>query len=86
VKTAGRRSITVAFTEPADNGGAPVTHYRVVCTSSKGGTNSAHVGPSSPIIVNGLTAKKRYTCTVAAGNHVRYGPPSQPSEPITATS
>ena len=84
-KTAGHRSITIAFTEPADDGGAPITHYRVTCASSDGGASSAHVGASSPVTVNGLTAKKHYTCTVTASNHVRYGPPSQPSKLIAVT-
>jgi hypothetical protein len=80
--TAVVRGVKVAFTAPADNGGAKITNYRVVCTSSDGGAKGAHEGPKSPITVSGLTAGKTYTCTVAARNKVGLGAASAPSDPV----
>jgi hypothetical protein len=80
--TAGHRSVKVAFTKPADNGGAKITNYRVKCTSSDGGAARAHEGTKSPIHVNGLAAGKTYTCTVAARNKVGLGAASAPSDPV----
>src|SRR5438445_734243 len=74
--TPGVRSAKVSFTKPSDNGGAPITNYRAVCTSGNGGAKGAHEGPKSPIVVAGLTAGKTYTCTVAARNRVGLGPAS----------
>ena len=75
--------MTVAFVEPADDGGVPITDYRVTCTSPNGGIGER---PSSnwPITVAGLTAAKIYTCTVAAMNEVGTGPVSTLSAPVVA--
>ena len=78
----GVRSVRVAFTKPADNGGAKITNYRVRCTSSDGGKAGAHEAMKSPIVVSGLTAGKTYTCTVAARNKVGLGTASSPSDPV----
>ena len=80
--TAGVRSVKVAFTKPSDDGGAPITNYRVACTSSNGGAKGSHEGPKSPIVVSGLTAGKTYTCTVRAKNKVGLGAASAPSDPV----
>jgi len=80
--TAGHRSVKVAFTKPADNGGAGVTSYRVKCTSSNGGVTRSHEGTRSPIYVAGLTAEKTYTCTLRARNKVGLGPASAPSDSV----
>jgi hypothetical protein len=71
--TPGVRSVKVAFTAPANDGGAKITNYRVRCTSSNGGAGSEHSGPNSPIFVAGLTPAKTYTCTVSAKNRVGAG-------------
>ena len=84
--TAGVRSVKVAFTKPADNGGAPITNYRATCTSSNGGAKGSHEGPKSPITVSGLTAGKNYTCTVRARNKVGLGPASAPSDTVVPKS
>jgi large repetitive protein len=78
----GQRSVSVAFTNPADNGGAPITSNLVSCTSKNGGVGRNRVAGSSPIRVSGMTAGKIYTCTVQASNGVRRGPPSAPSKPV----
>jgi fibronectin type III domain protein len=80
--TAGVRSVKVAFTKPSDDGGAPITNYRVAWTSSDGGAKGSHEGPKSPIVVSGLNAGKTYTCTVRARNKVGFGAASAPSDPV----
>src|SRR5690242_17755772 len=70
--TAGNRSVRATFTAPT-NGGSKITGYRVKCTAT-GGKTRQHDGPKSPIKVDGLTAGKDYTCTVAARNKVGLGP------------
>lgn len=81
-RATGSNSVTVTFDKPANTGGAPITHYLVECTSSNGGKSRSRLAAHSPIRVNGLSAGKTYTCTVAATNTVRYGPKSKPSNPV----
>ena len=69
----------IAFAKPASDGGARISNYRGVCTSSNGGVSGVHQNFSSPLTVSGLTAGKSYTCTVAAINKVSIGPASKPS-------
>lgn len=64
VATAGNTQASVTFTAPASNGGSTITGYTV--TSSPGGFTAT--GPSSPIIVTGLTNGTAYTFTVVATN------------------
>jgi hypothetical protein len=73
--------LAVAFVKPLKDGGAPITSYRAACKSTEGGVSSSRVSLSSPIHVNGLTPGVKYTCTVAASNNIKRGPPSQPSKP-----
>ncbi|OKP89213.1 fibronectin type III domain-containing protein [Paenibacillus sp. P32E] len=61
---AGNREAIVTFTEPASNGGSPITGYTVV--ASPGGI--AATGTGSPIRVTGLTNGITYTFTVIATN------------------
>jgi extracellular elastinolytic metalloproteinase len=82
---AGFHSVKVTFDKPADNGGAKIVNYRVVCTSSNGGRKGANEGPRSPIKVSGLTTGKTYTCTVSAKNKVGRGPASAPSDSFVPT-
>jgi len=64
-------SARVTFAAPADNGGSPVTSYRVKCSSSDGGAAGTKTGTASPLTVTALTTGKRYRCyvgvTTAAG-------------------
>lgn len=82
--TAGVRSVSIAFTKPASDGGARISNYRGVCHSGNGGATGIHQGFSSPLTVAGLTAGKTYTCTVAAINKVSIGPTSTPSAPVVS--
>ncbi len=67
--------ITVTFTPPANNGGAPITSYTVTCNP---GAITA-VGSASPITVTGLINNTPYTCNVKATNSVGTGAVSSPS-------
>jgi uncharacterized protein (TIGR02145 family) len=64
VATAGNAQASVAFNPPASNGGGTITSYTV--TSSPG--NFSTTGPSSPLVVTGLTNLTSYTFTVVATN------------------
>jgi hypothetical protein len=81
-RTAAGR-IKASFT-PAASNGSPVTSYSASCASSNGGATRAKSGTSSPITVTGLTAGKRYTCTVTATNARGKSPASNASGPVTA--
>jgi hypothetical protein len=85
-KATGRRSVTVAFDPPADNGGAAITNYLVRCASTDGGAKRSRLAHPSPIRVNGLTAAKTYRCTVAASNNVALGKASALSKPFVVRS
>jgi YVTN family beta-propeller protein len=74
--------VTVAFSPPASDGGAPIAVYTV--TSSPGGISVS--GTSSPINVTGLTSGTTYTFTVTATNVVGTGPASAPSSPVVPSA
>jgi DNA-binding beta-propeller fold protein YncE len=84
----GNGSATIAFSAPALNGGSRITGYTVTCN----GTFTAS-GPSSPIVVTGLTNGVAYDCSVTATNAVGTGPasgsvsvtPAVPSAVLTVT-
>jgi large repetitive protein len=84
--TAGLGSVTVTYSAPANDGGAPVTDYRVACTSSDGGASKSTTEHASPTTVRNLTAGKTYTCNVMARNKAGYGPPSALSAPVVTLS
>ena len=56
--------VTISFTEPASNGGSPISLYTV--TSSPGA--KVATGASSPITISGLSPGVGYTFTVIAKN------------------
>jgi len=64
IAVAGNGQATISFTPPADNGGNPVTEYKV--TSQPGGITVT--GTKSPITITGLTNGTSYTFTVQAIN------------------
>jgi hypothetical protein len=80
--TAIVQGITIAFTKPAANGGAPVLGYRVQCTSSDGGATEVARQRRSPITVHGMSVGKTYTCAVAGRNSAGVGAFSDPSDPV----
>ncbi len=84
--TAGTRSVIVAFSAPASNGGAKITHYRARCISSDGGKAGSGSSLKLKVRVRGLTSGKTYTCTVRARNRVGAGPASAPSDAVVTLS
>jgi phosphatidylethanolamine-binding protein (PEBP) family uncharacterized protein len=69
--TAGNTTAAIAFTAPANNGGAAISSYAAACTAAGASVNGA--GTSSPITVNGLTNGVSYSCAVTATNSVGTG-------------
>jgi hypothetical protein len=80
--TAADGRATVAFTPPADDGGAAITGY--TATAAPGGRSGTSTG--GPITVPGLTNGVSYTFTVTAANAVGPGPASTPSGAVTPES
>ena len=72
-------SASISFTTPASTGGSPITGYTV--TSTPGSITAT--GPTSPIVVTGLTNGTSYTFTVHATNAIGNGPESAPSNSVT---
>jgi hypothetical protein len=77
--TPGDSLVSVHFSPPADDGGAPITSY--VVTSSPG--NHTGSGATSPVVVTGLKNGEDYTFTIKAINAVGTGPASAPSSVVT---
>lgn len=77
--TADVASASVAFSAPASIGGASITGYTV--TSNPGGF--VGTGPSSPVVVTGLSNGTSYTFTVTATNSAGAGPASAASNAVT---
>ena len=78
--TRGDRQLNVRWFRPSNDGGSPITGYRV--TASPGGaTTSVDVGVTSAI-VTGLTNGTPYTFVVVALNAVGESAPSEPSEAV----
>ncbi|CAN2235785.1 Fibronectin type III [Candidatus Planktophila vernalis] len=79
----GQTTATVAFTAPANTGGAAITTYTV--TASPGSITAT--GSSSPITVTGLTAGTAYTFSITATNAAGLtSSSSSPSSSITTES
>ncbi len=78
VATPGNAQASVAFTAPVQNGGRPITSYKV--TASTGQTAT---GPTTPINVLGLANGTLVTFTVQAINSVGTGNASAASNAVT---
>ncbi len=76
--TPGDSFVSVAFTPPASDGGAPITSYSA--KSNPG--NIIGTGTGSPVLVTGLTNGTSYTFTVVATNSAGTGPPSAVSAAV----
>lgn len=64
----GDGKITVTFTAPSSDGGAPITGYTATCAA--GSATSTGTATASPITVSGVTNGSVYSCTVAASNRI----------------
>ena len=76
--TAATGPLSVGFT-PGANNGVTITSFTATCTSSNSGVAGSTTGAGSPLVVNGLTTGKTYTCMVKATNARGAGLPSNPS-------
>ena len=74
----GDASVRISFAPQGDNG-SPITSFTVTCTSTNGGVPGSLTGPSSPIVVTGLTNGDVYRCTVKATNAIGAGAASAAS-------
>lgn len=81
VATAGDGLATVAFSAPADTGGAAISQF-VVSSSPQGQTCTWSSGPLE-CVVTGLNNGTAYTFTARATNAVGSGPLSSPSSAVT---
>ncbi len=80
--TPGSGLATVNFTDPASNGGSPITSY--TATSNPGNITVTVPGSSvTSITVSGLTNGTSYRFTVTAANAIGSSLPSSPSSPVT---
>lgn len=78
--TAGDGTIDAAFSPPSNDGGNPVTEYRLTC--SAGGTSVTTTGRSSPLRLTGLTNGTAQSCSLTARNAAGESAAS-PSQSVT---
>ncbi|MFI1018546.1 fibronectin type III domain-containing protein [Streptomyces sp. NPDC020965] len=75
----GRDSaLRVTWTAPADDGGSPVTGYRVTA----GGTTVRTAAAITEAVIDGLSPDEEYTVSVAAANAVGTGPAARTEEAV----
>jgi titin len=82
--SAGNAAATVTWNAPADDGGSPVTGYRV--TARSGGVTVKAITvdpPATSVEIDGLTNGTTYTFTVTAINAIGSGAESAPSNATT---
>jgi hypothetical protein len=75
----GIGSAAVRWTAPADDGGAPVTHYTVTASPGDATAETSH---GTEATVSGLSGGVAYTFTVTASNSGGTSQPSLPSAPV----
>lgn len=83
--TAGNGEASITFLPNNDDGGAPVTRFKVTAIDqiNPGNGNQQVTGDQSPIVVPGLTNGDPYTFVVQAANSVGLSQASAPSNPVT---
>ena len=74
-------SITLALDAPYDNGSA-ITQYDADCVSSDGGVEGTATSDSLPVVVDGLSLGKTYTCNLTATNGDGTSPASDDSDAV----
>jgi len=80
----GDASITVSFTAPASDGGAPISSYTASCTAA--GASRTASAAASPITLTGLTNGTSYACSVTATNRIGTGVASAAVNAVPAAS
>ncbi|HEX3243537.1 MAG TPA: N,N-dimethylformamidase beta subunit family domain-containing protein, partial [Solirubrobacterales bacterium] len=85
--TAGPLQATVNWTPPANDGGSPITNYRVTpYIGSTAQTPTTVPAPAASATITGLTGGTTYTFKVAAINAAGPGQDSAASNPVTPTT
>jgi hypothetical protein len=88
--TAGDTQLSVAFTAPTSNGGAPITNYDYSIDDGATWVTPSTPSTSSPLVITGLTNETSYQVKIRARNSVGGGtasiavsgtPASTPSSP-----
>ncbi len=85
---AGDAEATVTFTAPTSDGGSTITSYTVTAhdSTAPGQGGQTVTGPSSPLVVTGLTNGDNYTFTVQAINAAGAGLSSLPSNSVSPSA
>ena len=84
--TAGNASATVRWTAPANDGGSPITGYKVRTFSGTSLVKTTTVGNVTSAVITALTNGTTYTFDVAATNGAGDGPFSARSSAVTPRS
>jgi uncharacterized repeat protein (TIGR01451 family) len=66
--TAGDRELTVAFEDPADDGGSEITNYEYSTDNGGSWTARAPASPESPLVIQNLLAGTNYSVRLRAVN------------------
>lgn len=81
IGTPGDGSVALNWSAPGDDGGSPVTGYKV--TALPGGATCTTTAPTTSCAISGLTNGEAYRFKVLAVNAVGDGPESESSATIT---
>jgi hypothetical protein len=79
-----KHKVKVTFT-PGATGGEPVTSYVVACTPTGKGKPASTTTTKTKVTLKGLSKKKKYTCSVRAGNAFGLGGTSKASDVFKST-
>jgi Fibronectin type III domain/Carboxypeptidase regulatory-like domain/Calx-beta domain len=82
----GASSITLTWTPPISNGGAPIQRFTASCTPTLSGTSRSATASATAtsVVVTGLANGASYRCSVLARNSVGNGPVSNTLEATPA--
>jgi hypothetical protein len=83
---AGNGSVTVSWSPPASDGGAPVSSYTVTADTGQSCTVTVSPGVPDRCTVTGLTNGQSYTFDVTATNAAGPGPSSNPAHAVVPST